>query len=171
MAEQRTSIPVPEPERFQSQAYRSVLADERWPGVARWQRAAFEAMTAALASTYPHEGCGLLLGTLKEADFCIEAVHEARNANRQRMQDRFVIDPEDYRKAEARAQAHGWEVIGVYHSHPDCPARPSPTDRDFAWHGWLYPIAAVVQGRVAEVRAWVFDEAVGKFFACEIVVA
>jgi proteasome lid subunit RPN8/RPN11 len=46
------------------------------------------------------------------------------------------------------------EIIGIWHSHPDHPARPSETDRAAAWEGWSYLIASVTKHGVADLRSW-----------------
>jgi proteasome lid subunit RPN8/RPN11 len=46
------------------------------------------------------------------------------------------------------------EVVGVWHSHPDHPARPSETDRNGAWEGWSYLILSVTAEGVPDLRSW-----------------
>jgi proteasome lid subunit RPN8/RPN11 len=45
-------------------------------------------------------------------------------------------------------------VIGVWHTHPDHPARPSETDRAAAWAGWSYLILSVTARGVADVKSF-----------------
>ncbi len=152
-----------DPSRFDSPAYRAVRAPDPWPGIARIAKPARQAMEAHAKAGYPHEVCGLLLGRTQGADFAVMEAMPARNAMTERAHDRFVLHPADYRKAEARAKALGLEIVGVYHSHPDCPAMPSPTDREFAWEGWLYPILSVAEDGVRALRAWYYREDEGRF--------
>lgn len=111
-------------------------------------------LEAAAAAGYPDETCGLLLGTSGGEGCVVTAQHAARNLNRERARDRFELDPQAYLAAEARAAAEGIEVVGVWHSHPDHPARPSETDRRQAWPGWSYVILAVASGEVVDLRSW-----------------
>lgn len=111
-------------------------------------------LEAAATAGYPDETCGLLLG-LNDARGCrIAAQRTARNLNRVRAADRFELDPQDYLAAENEAARAGLEVVGIWHSHPDHPARPSETDRAMAWPGWSYVILAVAPGRRADLRSW-----------------
>jgi proteasome lid subunit RPN8/RPN11 len=119
------------------------LSDEQRQQIAAWA-----------ASAYPHEGCGLLLGRREGSATRVVEVRAARNIRSERARDRYEIDPADYLAAETAARAAGIEVVGIWHSHPDHPARPSPTDREFAWAGWSYLIAAVAAAGVTELRAW-----------------
>jgi proteasome lid subunit RPN8/RPN11 len=71
---------------------------------------------------------------------------------------RFRIEPEDFLRAEqAAAQAGwdvtGWDVIGIYHSHPDHPARPSEYDRDHTLPFYSYLIAGVDAGKIAALTS------------------
>lgn len=117
------------------------------PGV----RAELEAL---VTNGYPDETCGLLLGLHNAARCSVVAQHAARNLNRERATDRFELDPQDYLLAEEFAEDGGIEVVGVWHSHPDHPARPSETDRAMAWPGWSYLILSVTAGGVVDVRSW-----------------
>lgn len=79
-----------------------------------------------LCDAYPHEAVGLLLGT---ADGVVMQCMPAHNlAESPRTQ--FVLDPQVWLTADASAQRHDWHILGVIHSHPDAPARPSRHDQD-----------------------------------------
>lgn len=103
---------------------------------------------------YPHETCGLLVGRQTAQRVEVEQVVAARNLNTERAYDRYEIDPEDFLCADRNARAEGLEIVGVWHSHPDHPARPSETDHAAAWGGWSYVIVSVTREGVAELRSW-----------------
>lgn len=114
-------------------------------------RAELESLAGA---GYPEETCGLLLGRDEAGSCRVITQHAARNLNRERAADRFELDPRDYLAAEQAAAVAGNAVVGVWHSHPDHPARPSETDRAMAWPGWSYLILSVTAGGVVDVRSW-----------------
>ena len=100
--------------------------------------------------TYPNECCGALIasgGTIIEA-------FPLPNTTAEGPRRRFLIGPNDYRLAEARAQARGGTLAGFYHSHPDHPARPSETDLAQAWPNLTYIIVAVRDGQPEDLRFW-----------------
>ena len=103
---------------------------------------------------YPQEACGLLIGTLSAAGWNVQAVRQVANLNTERATDRFQLDPEAYRRIDLELRGSQQEIIGVYHSHPDCPAKPSPTDLGSAWEGFVYPIISVYRGQASDVRCW-----------------
>ncbi|WP_123400904.1 M67 family metallopeptidase [Inmirania thermothiophila] len=111
-------------------------------------------IAAWAARAHPEEACGLLVG--RQAGGCTEVVRVVRAANldRARARDRYELDPEDFLRTDAEARAEGLAVVGVWHSHPDHPARPSETDRARAWPGWSYVIVAVTAAGAGELRSW-----------------
>ena len=109
------------------------------------------------AEAYPHEACGLMLGRRDGAAAEVVELRRARNANTDRARDRYEIDPADYLAAEEAAARAGLEIVGIWHTHPDHPARPSATDLELAWAGWSYVIAAVTAGGMTELRSWRLD--------------
>lgn len=117
-------------------------------------RAVLNAIRRRLEAAYPEEGCGLLAGRAGEA---VQVLAEFAVDNRRAgavAQHRYLIGPSDYRAASRAAQERGLELVGVYHSHPDVPARPSPYDREHAWPWYEYLIVCVAGGRARELRAW-----------------
>lgn len=112
------------------------------------------------ASAYPREACGLLVGTDGDARR-VARVHRAENLSASARSDRFEIDPRFYLKTDRAANAEGMRVVGFYHSHPDHPARPSPTDADHAqhWPEFSFVILSVENGQVRDCRSWLFPEA------------
>ncbi len=104
--------------------------------------------------SYPYECCGFLLGA---AEGETRKVHEARRQSNERSEsreNRFLISPGQFRAAETRAKAAGLQMIGIYHSHPDSPARPSEYDREHAWPWFSYLILSVRKGKPAEAAVW-----------------
>jgi proteasome lid subunit RPN8/RPN11 len=100
--------------------------------------------------TYPNECCGALIAS---GTTIVEAF-PLPNTTAEGPRRRFLIGPNDYRLAEARATARGGTLAGFYHSHPDHPARPSETDLAQAWPNLTYIIVAVRDGRPEDLRFW-----------------
>lgn len=100
---------------------------------------------------YPEEGAGFLIGEngkVKE----IVALSNAREDGARH--NRFSFTPEDYLKAELKADDLGLSLIGVFHSHPDCPNVPSEYDREWAQPFFSYIITRVDQGKAVNSRSW-----------------
>jgi proteasome lid subunit RPN8/RPN11 len=98
--------------------------------------------------TYPHECCGVLLGRRAGEARVVTGVLRCGNGRHDSPQNRYVIDPGELLRAEKLARGRGEEIVGFYHSHPDHPARWSPTDLAEAhWLGCSYVITRVAGGR------------------------
>jgi proteasome lid subunit RPN8/RPN11 len=113
-----------------------------------------ESLKAFARQGYPHETCGLLLGVRRGDEHVVSRVRRARNLNVERAEDRYELDPADFLAADREARAAGQDIVGIWHSHPNNPARPSATDRDGAWPGWSYLIVSVGREGTGEIRSW-----------------
>jgi proteasome lid subunit RPN8/RPN11 len=87
-------------------------------------------------ASYPFEGCGLLLGQVKNGANVVTAVRPLPNVwpDEEEKRIRFRIAEDDWRDVEFEAMMQDLDVIGVFHSHPDNPPVASP--RDLAWAAW-----------------------------------
>jgi proteasome lid subunit RPN8/RPN11 len=133
---------------------RSVPLTETLAAPLRLPRELRSALDAIARTGYPHEVCGLLLGRDGPTGTTIERITEAANLAGDRRADRYVLDPDAFVLADREARDAGLDIVGVWHTHPDHPARPSLTDRDAAWPGYTYLILSVRDGRVADAAAW-----------------
>jgi len=106
-------------------------------------------------AAYPEEGAGLLLGSDSGLACTVQAILDLPNTREdQARRTRYLLSAEDYLRGEAEADRLGLEVLGVFHSHPDHPNRPSEFDREWAWPNYSYIITSVWSGRAIESRAW-----------------
>jgi len=97
------------------------------PGV--WQ-----AMRRQVNRLAPLEACGLLAGINRRVEMSIGV----RNADQSPV--RFHMEPLEQWRAFQRIESAGMELLGIYHSHPDGPDRPSPTDIAEA----MYPVVQII---------------------------
>lgn len=95
----------------------------------------------------PNEGCGL---------FAVDDARVAKvypTANADESPTGYTIPPEEHFAALEDAESRGWEIGGVFHSHPAGPARPSMIDVQAALDPqWVYIVVGLQD--LAEVRAW-----------------
>lgn len=110
-----------------------------------------ERINAHVERAYPGEGAGFLLGVEGE----VKDILSLENAREEEARhNRFLLTPEDYLKAEMKAMELGVDLIGVFHSHPDCPNVPSEYDREWAQPFFSYIITRVDDGKVVNHRSW-----------------
>jgi [CysO sulfur-carrier protein]-S-L-cysteine hydrolase len=101
----------------------------------RLSREQLEQILAQARSEAPHECCGLLLG---RGD-AVEEVFPGRNVD-ETPRIRYLMDPRDQLRAFRLMDERGWDLVGIYHSHPQTEAYPSETDKSRA----LYPEARYI---------------------------
>ncbi|MDR2638045.1 MAG: M67 family metallopeptidase [Zoogloeaceae bacterium] len=131
-----------------------------------------EAIRREGEESYPNECCGFILGQVredgvKEAETLIP-VKNAREAEEQ--YHRFEIGPEDFMRAESQARRENREIVGLYHSHPDHPSRPSEYDREHALPFYSYIIVSVNEGAASTIDSWELDAADRSRFSEEKIV-
>jgi len=158
----------PIPERFNSHAYLEVLDISLTEQLCLIQNAAMQDMQASAERHYPDESCGLLLGKLTDKGWHIDEGREVPNLNTERAADRFILDPKTYRMVDRELRGSGREIIGIYHSHPDCPAKPSPTDLANAWDGFAYIIVSTYQGHAVDMQCWTLNAKGNQFRAVTV---
>lgn len=95
----------------------------------------------------PNEGCGLVA----VADDTVVKVYPTANADAS--PTGFTVPPEEHYEALRDAESLGWEIGGVFHSHPSGPARPSIVDVAKALDpDWIYLVVA--PSAEPELTAW-----------------
>ena len=154
---------VYEPERFSSPEYLAVLDESESPAQLSIPASCLEKIRSEGEAGYPHEICGLLIGNLEEQGWTITEVRQVDNLNSERAADRFELDPAAYQRIDRELRGSGSEIIGVYHSHPNAPAKPSPTDLGSAWEGFAYPIVSICDGKASDLRCWSINDAGNRF--------
>jgi len=118
---------------------------------------------------YPHECCGLLLGSFNTGLKTIAEVYPISNAREEEAKrNRFLIRPEELMRGERYAQRQGLEVVGFYHSHPDHPAVPSAYDLDHAWPVFSYIVVSIMAGAARDLRSWEMEPDRSRFNEEEI---
>ena len=103
---------------------------------------------------YPYEACGLIGGIVDGARQVAVQLVPLANARSDAARTRYLIDPDAFRRAAARLDRDGLDIVGVYHSHPDHPSVPSAFDRDHAWPWLSYVIVGIARGRAEDARSW-----------------
>jgi proteasome lid subunit RPN8/RPN11 len=98
--------------------------------------------------TYPHECCGVLLGAAEGEERVVTSSARCGNTRVDSPHNRYHIDPKELVRIQREGRDRGEDIVGFYHSHPDHPARWSPTDLEEAhWLGCSYVITSVAKGK------------------------
>jgi len=121
-------------------------------------------IASSARESYPYECCGALLGSGDS----IELALPLPNQSEEPKERRFVIRPDDYRRAELRAAQEGCDLLGFYHSHPNHPAAPSAFDLAHAWPNLTYVILSIHADHDGDLRAWQLTEDRSRFEPVEL---
>ena len=118
--------------------------------------------------SYPKEACGLLWGKWCEADVHVASAHRSEN-RAQDPQTKFEINPQLRFDLERLAREGEMDVVGLYHSHPNGPAKPSKIDLSRAWETALtWVIIGLEEGKVVEKKAYKVEKPKERFVEIDI---
>ena len=114
--------------------------------------------------TYPNECGGMLIGRFENGGKTVVELLPMENSMAEAEQhNRVLISPRDVMRAERYAREKKSDVVGYYHSHPDCAAVPSQFDLDHALPVWTYIIVSVEGGKAVKLLAWEMENDRSKF--------
>ena len=112
-------------------------------------------MESAAIKAYPCECCGILVGKKSEkGEIEITEIREASNQFQGQKSVHFQIDPLFIYRLEQELEVRSLEIVGIYHSHPDCPAILSKEDEKYMVPGLEYVIMSVQNGEIADVKSY-----------------
>lgn len=118
---------------------------------------------------YPEEGAGLLLGNAAGDQKQVLRIMRLPNSREDAARrNRYLLSPQDYLRGEQEAARLGMDVLGVFHSHPDHPNRPSEFDREWAMPWFSYLITSVETGKAVASRSWLLAEDRSQFLEEQI---
>ena len=143
--------------------------------VVKIAKSAFQGMVEDCEQGYPFEVCGVMIGkddVITHFQKCKNLVNEddvetewkrEKKLDKSRINDRFELDPKDFMIADNWARENKLEILGIYHSHPDHPSKPSETDREVASPYWGYIIFSIAKGKFDNARIWYINESDFRF--------
>ncbi len=109
-------------------------------------------------ASYPHECCGVLVGEIQGDVKKAHEAHPIKNLNTERAHDRYNMDPIEFSRVEKDIAKRKLEIVGIYHSHPDHPSRPSQTDFQHAWPVYSYIIFGIAKGVEIYAQNWCLND-------------
>jgi len=118
------------------------------------------AMVAHARSTYPNECCGAMLGVIDGDSKTVHASMQLENAFEGAQAARYELRPEDLLAADKAARAKQMDLIGIYHSHPDCDAYFSKTDLQNSCPWYSFVVLSIQKGEFHHANSWLpnFDQ-------------
>jgi proteasome lid subunit RPN8/RPN11 len=118
------------------------------------------AMVAHARETYPNECCGAMLGSTDGDRKLVHVSLRLQNAFEGAQAARYELRPEDLLAADKAARARQMDLIGIYHSHPDCDAYFSQTDLQNSCPWYSFVVLSIQKGEFHHANSWLpnFDQ-------------
>ena len=120
----------------------------------RLKSADIEEIKQIAQKTYPHECCGVMVGSVENGVKTVTQLIPAENQRTDSPANRYLITPDLLNELEKKLKGTDRAIVGFFHSHPDVPARPSTYDQDHAWPWYSYMIVSVNKGEAGELHNW-----------------
>ena len=114
-------------------------------------------MVAHAERAYPNECCGAMIGEIdgdrKQVRFALMLDNVSEGSQRAR----YELRPDDLLKADREARNRDMDLIGIYHSHPDCDAYFSSTDLKNSCPWYSFVVLSIQKGTFNHANSWLPD--------------
>ena len=104
------------------------------------------AMVAHARASYPNECCGAMLGITVDDTKLVRQAIAIENAFEGAQAARYELRPADLLTADKAARERHMDLIGIYHSHPDCDAYFSTTDLQNSCPWYSFVVLSIQNG-------------------------
>ena len=112
----------------------------------------YELMVAQARAEAPIEACGILAG----ADGEVKKLYKMTNADA--ASDHFMTEPAEQFAVVKDIRSAGLEMLAIYHSHPESPARPSAEDIRLALTPEVISVIVSLLNDEPAARGFVMDD-------------
>jgi proteasome lid subunit RPN8/RPN11 len=117
----------------------------------------WDAMVLHAERTYPNECCGAMLGRISGDKKTVTEAVPLENAFQGEQGERYELRPEDLLAADKAARARGLDLIGIFHSHPDCDAYFSQTDLKNSCPWYSFVVLSIQRGKFHHANSFLPD--------------
>ena len=112
----------------------------------------FKQMVQQAKAEAPIEACGILAGK----DGTVEKFYKMTNADES--SDHFMMAPEEQFKVVKDIRSDGLEMLAIYHSHPESPARPSAEDIRLALTPDVIYVIVSLQNTEPAIKSFLIED-------------
>lgn len=123
----------------------------------RIEQKAWDLMVSHAGRTYPNECCGAMLGRVEGSEKLVTEAIPVENAFTGEQGARYEIRPEDLIAADKAARSKGLDLIGIFHSHPDCDAYFSKTDLENSCPWYSFVVLSIRNGKFDHAASFLPD--------------
>jgi proteasome lid subunit RPN8/RPN11 len=120
-------------------------------------KSAWDAMVLHAERTYPNECCGAMLGRAQGGRKIVTETVPIENSYAGEQNARYELRPEHLLGADKHARASGLDLIGIFHSHPNCEAYFSETDLKNSCPWYSFVVLSVQNGKFDHAASFLPD--------------
>ena len=117
----------------------------------------WDEMVGHARSIYPNECVGVMLGSSANGAKVVSEALRMENVHDGPQAERYTLDQKALLAADAQARERKLELIGIYHSHPDCDAYFSETDLKNSCPWYSFVVLSIKQGAFDHANSWLPD--------------
>jgi proteasome lid subunit RPN8/RPN11 len=114
----------------------------------------WQAMVEHARRAYPNECCGAMLGSADSGKKTVRVAMALENSFAGAQAARYELRPEDLLAADRAARERRMDLIGIYHSHPDCDAYFSKTDLENSCPWYSFIVLSIQKGEFHHANSW-----------------
>lgn len=118
---------------------------------------AWNVMVSHAQKTYPNECCGAMIGAIDGSDKIVRVAVPLANAFTGEQGQRYELRQEDLLRADSEARQRGMDLIGIFHSHPDCEAYFSKTDLENSCPWYSFVVLSIQKGEFDHANSFLPD--------------
>jgi len=95
-----------------------------------------------------------MLGSIGDDGKTVKVAMRLENAFEGKKAARYELRPEDLLRADREARSRKMDLIGIYHSHPDCDAYFSETDLKNSCPWYSFVVLSIQKARFDHANSW-----------------
>jgi proteasome lid subunit RPN8/RPN11 len=114
-------------------------------------------MIAHAEAVYPNECVGAMIGRIVDGQKLVDHSIRLENSAEGSQRAYYQLKPEHLMTADRAARDQGKDLIGIYHSHPDCDAYFSETDLKNSCPWYSFVVLSIQGGRFNHANSWLPD--------------
>jgi proteasome lid subunit RPN8/RPN11 len=117
----------------------------------------WQVMVDHAKATYPNECCGAMIGSVDGENKTVRAAVILENSFTGAQNARYELKQEDLLKADSEARRQGMDLVGIFHSHPDCDAYFSKTDLENSCPWYSFVVLSIYKGEFNHANSFLPD--------------
>jgi proteasome lid subunit RPN8/RPN11 len=114
-------------------------------------------MVSHAEQIYPNECCGAMLGHIAGHSKLVTEAVPLKNSFEGKQAERYELHPDDLLAADKAARQRGLDLIGIFHSHPDCDAYFSDTDLKNSCPWYSFVVLSIKKGKFDHANSFLPD--------------